>query len=636
MKKIITIFIILFALQLAAGLAFFIHSEIEYIKIYVPETDNITSYNDTIAFTVYGKNNLIMYQKYYVRQEKLRGDYDISQIMPMVEILINERYGTIKEQGIERWKKIILNYQGIDPFSLEAAAYIHYTDMLISKSRLSGFKKELLRWYTIDKLNHQYSRIGLTKLFLDSSNFAENIYGIAAASKYYFNKDISEVNKLQLAFLLSTISFSDKPNDPFKDYQALDRKARNILNKLNQQKFISDKELSYYMAMSVKLEPETIKMVEPAYLNGVFKQIADIKDIKENLGKKNIEIYTGYDEKANLAARKALSEYFKNKDDDLQAAFVLLNNNTQEIMAAIGSRQYDTKVNRALTTSRQMASTFKPIVFLAAFEKGIKPSDQILDIPYDFRVGGVIYRPNNYNGYFMGKIPVRYAFTYSLNNATVKLAEKAGLNYICELSKSMGMNKEIKPFYAMALGAFPATPLTVAQIYSTIGNMGEYKKALLATGYKVGSKYVDLRPKGKRVVSKEAAYQTLYIMQAVASRGTARGAKLLKGTGAKTGTSNDIKDGWTAAVFGDYTAVVWVGYDDLRSITYAESGGRIAAPIISSFQRKYFGADTVFSLQKPDNIVFKRVNARTGYLTDKKKAGTYLEAYNKNKLPKYE
>ena len=109
-------------------------------------------------------------------------------------------------------------------------------------------------------------------------------------------------------------------------------------------------------------------------------------------------------------------------------------------MAAIGSIQYDTKVNRALTTSRQMASTFKPVVFLAAFEKGIKPSDQIIDMPYDFRVGDIIYRPNNYNGYFMGKIPIRYAFTYSLNNSTVKLAEHVGLDYICELSKSMGMN----------------------------------------------------------------------------------------------------------------------------------------------------------------------------------------------------
>lgn len=636
MKKLIAVFIILFVMQLLAGLALYIHSEVEYVKVYIPDTDNITAYNDTIAFTVYGKDNFVMYKKYYVRQEKLRGDYDISQIMPMVEILINERYKTVKEQGIERWKKITLNYQGIEPFSLEAAAYLHYTDMLISKSRLTGFKKELLRWYTIDKLNNQYSRVGLTKLFLDSSKFAENIYGIAAASKYYFNKDIRDINQLQQAFLLSAISFSNKPYDAVKDYQELDRKARSILNKLNQQNIISDSKLSEYMEMSVKLEPENIKTVEPAYLNGVFKQIADIKEIKENIGRKNIEIYTGYNEKANIAARSALSEYFKDKDDKLQAAFVLLNNYTQEIMAAIGSRELNTKVNRALTTSRQMASTFKPIVFLAAFEKGIKPSDQIIDIPYDFRVGDVVYRPNNYNGYFMGKIPVRYAFTYSLNNSTVKLAERVGLNYICELSKSMGMNKEIKPFYSMALGAFPATPLTVAQIYSTIGNMGEYKKAVLATGYKVGSKYVDLRPKGERVVSAEAAYQTLYIMQAVASRGTARGANLLKGTGTKTGTSNDTKDAWTATVFGDYTAVIWIGYDDLSPITYAGSGGRLAAPVISSFQRKYFGADTAFSFQKPANIIFKRVDARTGYLTNKKKAGSYIEAYNKNKLPKYE
>ena len=193
------------------------------------------------------------------------------------------------------------------------------------------------------------------------------------------------------------------------------------------------------MALSVKLEPENIKTVEPAYINGVFKEIASIKEIKENAGKKNIEIYTGYDEKVNITARNILNEYYKDKDDKIQAAFVLLNNKTQEVISAIGSRQYDTKVNRALTTSRQMASTFKPVVFLAAFEKGVKPSDQIIDMPYDFVVDNVIYKPNNYNGYFMGKIPVRYAFIYSLNNSTIKLAERAGLNYVCNLSKSMGI-----------------------------------------------------------------------------------------------------------------------------------------------------------------------------------------------------
>ena len=75
--------------------------------------------------------------------------------------------------------------------------------MLISKSRLSGFKKELLRWYTIDKLHNQYSRVGITKLFLDSSNYAENIYGIAAASKYYFNKSFLKPESLLLDISIS-------------------------------------------------------------------------------------------------------------------------------------------------------------------------------------------------------------------------------------------------------------------------------------------------------------------------------------------------------------------------------------------------------------------------------------------------
>ena len=72
MKKLTAAVIILFVIQLTAGIILYVKSEIEYVKIFVPALDNISTYNDTIAFTVYGKDNLVMYQKYYVRQEKLR------------------------------------------------------------------------------------------------------------------------------------------------------------------------------------------------------------------------------------------------------------------------------------------------------------------------------------------------------------------------------------------------------------------------------------------------------------------------------------------------------------------------------------------------------------------------------------
>ena len=485
MKKIVLVITIFLLLQISAGLVIYFKSEIEYAKLYVPSIDNISTYNTNISFTIYGKDNLVMYRKYYKRQEKLKGSYPMMKVMPMIDIIINQRHHSIKETGIERWKMIILNNQGIDPFSLEGAAYVHYTDMLISKSDLKGPKKELVRWYTIDKLNNQYSKVGLSKLLLDSSSYAENIYGIAAASKYYFNKEIENVSMLELAFLLSCISWDNKVIDAVKNYQELDRKARNILYILYKNKDISEEEYNKNMAENITFQPEIINTVEPAYVHAVLKQIENIKEINDNLGKVNVSVYTGYDDRANKIAREVLKDYYKDKDDEIQTAFVLLNNKTQEVISAIGSRRYDTKVNRALTISRQMASTFKPIVFLSAFEKGIRPSDQVVDMPYEFVVKDVVYKPNNYNGFFMGKIPIRYAFVYSLNNSTIKVAEMAGLEYVKDVSIALGMNKDIKPFYAMALGAFPATPMTVAQIFSTIGNLGEYKKATLATGYKI-------------------------------------------------------------------------------------------------------------------------------------------------------
>lgn len=636
MKKFIIAAALILALQLVFGIAAFLNYEMEYVKTFIPPVDNISAPVSMIALSVYGKDNLLMYRKYYKRSEKLPKDYNMEQLAPLADILLQDRYQSVKKIGLERWKTFVLKYQGIDPFSLEGAALYYHTDNLMKDINLKGLKRELLRWYITDTLNKKYGKNELYRLFLDSPAYADNVYGIAAASKYFFNKEISAADIFELTYLASLISWDNSYLNPENDYQEIDRKAVNIINSLHSAGIISAKEMKNFSLKKIRLQAEVIPTIEPSYVHAVLNQAYKDDTVKKNIGEKNIDIHTGYNKKANDAVRNALKKYFSGKDEKLQAAFVLVNAHTQEAEVVIGSRRYDTQVNRAVTMSRQMASTFKPIVYLAAFTKGVKPSDQITDKPYDFSGSGYIYRPKNYNNYFMGKIPLRYGFIFSLNNATVKLAEKTGLQYIRDLSVEMGMNDNIQPFYSMALGAFPATPFNVAQIYSSILNLGERKKPSMITKIKIGDEICDMLEKPERIFSPEAAYQVLYIMEDVTYRGTARNAGFMKGTGAKTGTSNDIRDAWTVAVFGQYVAVSWVGYDDMRPIAEKGSGGALAAPIIADFQKEYFGNETIFSFQVPDNIVFKNVSKKTGLLTDNAGAGAYLEAYDKNNLPEKE
>lgn len=636
MKKLYVLFIFVFLIQLILGAVFYIKSEVDYVKLLVPSVDNISSPVNQVAFTIYGKDDVVMYRKYYTRSEAIPADYSMKNLMDILDIYLEEMYSSASRDGIERWKLFILNRQGINPFSLEGAAFSYYTDALIKDKKLKGFRKELLRWYTIDKLNKKYSKQGLTRILLNSPAFAENVYGISAACRYYFSKSIKEASLLEVAYLTAMISPAGRPLDIIDDYQEIDRTARNIVYKLYENNKISSEELSKAMQEKVRIVMDNQKIVEPSYVHAVLRELSKNKAVSESLGKEDIAVFTGYNKKASDTARVVINDYFKNKDDKLQCAFVLLNKETQEVEVAIGSRLYDTPVNRALTMSRQMASTFKPIVYLGAFEKGFRPSDQIIDKQYSFVTKDYLYLPRNYGGKFMGKIPIRYGFIYSLNNATVRLGELAGIKYIRDLSVKLGMNDNVKPFYAMTLGAFPATPLTVASIYAGIGSGGLRVYPMLVSRVRIGSKTYNYAKKRNRVVSESSAYQTLYIMQAVTKSGTGKHIGLLSGTASKTGTSNKVRDAWTAAIFDKYSAAAWVGYDNMTPVRLSGSGGSIAGPIIAGFQRKYYPAGTVFTFNKPDNVVLKRVNKKTGYLTTRNNKDTYIEAYKKGNLPRME
>lgn len=636
MKKVYVLLLVVFFIQLIFGAVFYVKSEIEYVKLLVPSVDNISSPVNQVAFSIYGKDDVVMYRKYYMRSEAIPADYGMKNLMDILDIYLSEMYSSASRDGIERWKLFILNRQGINPFSLEGAAFSYYTDALIKDKKLRGFRKELLRWYTIDKLNKKYSKQGLTRILLNSPSFAENVYGISAACRYYFSKSIKESTLLERAYLTAMLSPAGKQLDIIDDYQEIDRTARNIVYRLYENNKISLEEMQASMQERVRIEIDNPKMIEPSYVHAVLRQLSKINVVSSNLGKEDIAVYTGYNKRASDTARLVMDDYLKDKDSKLQSAFVLLNKETQEVEVALGSRLYDTPVNRALTMSRQMASTFKPIVYLGAFEKGFRPSDQIVDKQYSFATKDYMYLPRNYGGRFMGKIPIRYGFIYSLNNATVRLGELAGIKYIRDLSVRLGMNNNVKPFYAMTLGAFPATPLTVATIYAGIGNGGKRVYPMLISRIRVGKKEYSMVKKQNRVVSESSAYQALYIMQAVTKSGTGRHIGLLPGTASKTGTSNEVRDAWTAAIFDKYSAAAWVGYDNMTPIGLSGSGGSIAGPIVAGFQRKYYPAGTVFTFNKPDNVVLKRVNKKTGYLTTKNNKDTYIEAYKKGNLPRVE
>ena len=313
-------------------------------------------------------------------------------------------------------------------------------------------------------------------------------------------------------------------------------------------------------------------------------------------------------------------------------AVVNFEDGTIEAMAATDKFRY-----RTMQMKRQIGSTFKPMVYLTAFSNGFTPNELIVDKQYTYGNYGRTYTPANFEDFYMGTIPLRKGLVFSLNNATIRLAKITGLKKVADTAENMGMEYDIKPYLSMPLGVFPLTALNLAKVYGTLGAYGVRKD----TGFIMDVTKADGEPffygkkADERVVPESAAFQVLHIMRDVARIGTAKYSGLIKGSAAKTGTTDEYKDAWTASVFPPYAAVAWVGYDDNRSMGENGTGGGFAAPIIAAFQRRILNGEAKIDFQVPKGVVLKNVDTYRGFVIGKgcNSRYGYSEAFSADNIP---
>ncbi|MDR0454892.1 MAG: transglycosylase domain-containing protein [Deferribacteraceae bacterium] len=625
MKKfrIIAVFFLFLWLTAALflGLSGWMLTEASMIKLNVPHLTGLGKYSESTRLEIYTADNTLMYRKNFSYGGRLSKEDDLTLAGQIIELARAET------EEIPFWERAFLRMERINPAGLKGFVAEYYAMNLTKMSKLQGIKKEILRLYTIKRLSGKYNSKELYALFLDSVYYSEIIHGIKGACEAYFGKEFKDLTPLETAWLIALVTVPKK--EPEENIPYHDKVARNYLHELYMQGTLTHEEYRNEVAARLEFKEREYPVTEPSYVDLVLKKLQQYPQLKPT--EQNLRIYTHYNKRATDAARKALAPVFA-RDQKIQGAFVMINIETGGLETAVGSRLPDSEYNRALTLRRQMGSTFKPIVYLTAFKHGYLPSEMVWDKPYTFGGGGVSYRPRNYKNVFMGYIPMRYGLVYSLNNATVNLAQRVGLNRVHKTSVDMGFSATISPYYAMALGSFATTPLNVAELFATLGNYG-VRQEITSVNEIHGCGDITLKNPPVNVVDAVSAYQTMYIMQDIPVRGTARGAHLLKGTAAKTGTSDYSRDLWTVAICYPYVIVVWLGYDDFGHMDDDLSGGNTAAPVIAAFQREYFGAGHSFSLNVPPGVEFAAVKKNTGLLTKKSGYDTYIEAFNEDNLP---
>ena len=262
-----------------------------------------------------------------------------------------------------------------------------------------------------------------------------------------------------------------------------------------------------------------------------------------------------------------------------------IDNTSGDVLAMVGGRDFAlSQFNRATQAERQTGSSFKPYVYTAAIEDGVKPDDTIVDGPVRFGD----YAPHNYENDYKGRMTIVNAFAESRNIPALKLAARVGIHKVIDMAHRFGVTSNIPPYLPVALGAVEISLEEQVASYSVFPNDGIrvtphlIRKVSNADGITLWED----RPTVTQVIDQQTARTMMTLLQAVTAHGTgAAVAQMNHPLGGKTGTTSDFTDAWFLGFSPSVTCGVWVGFDSRQSLGEKETGARAALPIWMTFMK---------------------------------------------------
>ncbi len=373
----------------------------------------------------------------------------------------------------------------------------------------------------------------------------------------------------------------------------------------------------------------------------------------------SFRVYTTLDLDLQRAAGEAIREGMQSVDDlirkqkrfkgqtppDAQCALIALDPHTGEIKALAGGRNYGVSQLNHILAKRQPGSIFKPFVYTAALNTAIEGGARILtagttvlDEPTTFWYDNKPYEPSNFKHEFYGTVSLRQALAHSLNVATVKVGgDGRASTPLSTLAKKAGLNYDIHPTPAVALGSYDVTPMEMAGAYTIFANHGVYVKPSFVSMVRAqnGKDIYNNKKEERTVLDPRVAYLITSLMEEVMRSGTAAGVRA-RGFGVpaagKTGTSDH--DGWFAGYTSGLLCIVWVGFDDNRELNL--EGAHSALPIWTDFMKRalqYRAYHNAQPFEAPDGIVSVQIDPESGMLATPFCPTTISEVYISGSQP---
>lgn len=480
------------------------------------------------------------------------------------------------------------------------------------------------------KLEHVLKKEDIIASYLSNVLFGGNIYGIKMASKYYFDKEVKDINLLEAATLSAIIQMPNYYN-PFINPNGCETRRNIVLKRMYELSLISYDE--YSSSLGVKVQ-DYLKKGEINENLGIYAQLIDYLNeeaneiYQKNLYTSNLNIYTKIDSNISLEIYKILrNEYNTFPKDEIECGIIVLDTKTANIIAMGGSRVDGFKnLNYVTDVYNQPGSTIKPILdYAPAFEYlGYQPLTQIDDSYMQYSTGEAV---KNWDNQYKGLISLRYALSNSRNIPAIKLYQKLG-NKAWEFAEGLGIyNKDPFPHESMAIGGFQNgySVLEMTNAYLGFANDGLYIKAHLIDEIKSYDETISKKTYQKQAMSEETAFFINSILLDVLKNSAYNSHKTE--LAAKTGQSNfDLntqikygipnnatKDSWIIGYTKKYVIGVWVGFGMIKKGNYLDAKTKniplkILAQLIDKFTTKY----EKFNI--PSNVTYKNAIVHNGKL----------------------
>ena len=538
------------------------------------------------------------------------------------------------------------------------------TQQLVKKIYLSkkydvtkrSYERKIIELILAYNLEKTYSKEKILEIYLNTVPFGSNAYGIEKAAKTFFGKKAKELS-LAESVILAGLPNAPTKYSPYNNREALmgyfDTKTQKsvrgqkdkVLKRMEAVGYLTPEETknAWLESSQIEFKPYLEEMKYPHFVNFVKEQLEESSEV--NLKVSGNKIFTTINPIFQDLAEQIISEkkedIFK-KCDATNAGLLAIDPQKGQILAMVGSADFYNLENQGevniATSLRQPGSSFKPIVYTAAFIKGYSPGTVIFDVETNFATDGESYIPQNFDNEFRGPVTLRTSLQNSLNIPAVKMSFLAGIKDIIELAGKMGYStfKDDPDYYGVSIGLGTGEVKMIEHV-SSFGILANKGKKIPLTPFlrtedvkgEVVAKWE--QEEGEEIVDEKVAYLISHVLSDTGSR-PAYWNKYLsipnRIVAAKTGTSNRRyedkenlvlpSDNWVIGYVPNFVVGVWVGNFDGKPLNPKSTGLECAGPIFHEFFKESLKHLEEEKFTRPEGIKEVEIDKLSGLLPSEK------------------